>query len=347
MMNNGNLQASSLDTQQKQQQTAPGLATGPRSQPSSSSMPSNGSSSAAVGAASMAAGRASSVPSHLMGLMTNPALAAAAAASPLFPPAAFLSNPGAYLSMPEAYAAGAMQAAAAAAAAGGGASNGISPHHGLVLSQSSLNGMNPFLVSMSAASLHPLPSHTSSADLSSFDDGSSSHRMMTTGATAVTHSLKHVHGGGAGGGGGGSGSEPQVTVQERQQQNRDRNREHARSTRLRKKAYVAKLKELVEGLHAERTEEVRQRRIAIQSLSEMQNVRRSVVRSFLRYYASYEADERKWSTLLEDKFALKQPVTPYRSFRSSEIEKVRPSSQHFLTLCDAEAKSHPPPFLVF
>jgi hypothetical protein len=288
-------------------------------------MPSNGS-AAAVGAASMAAGRASAVPSHLMGLMTNPALAAAAAASPLFPPAAFLSNPGAYLSMPEAYAAGAMQAAAAAAAAAGGA-NGISPHHGLVLSQSSLNGMNPFLVSMSAASLHPLPSHTSSADLSSFDDGSNCHRMMTTtSATAVTHSLKHVHGGGAGGGGG-SGSEPQVTVQERQQQNRDRNREHARSTRLRKKAYVAKLKELVEGLHAERTEEVRQRRIAIQSLSEMQNVRRSVVRSFLRYYASYETDERKWSTLLEDKFALKQPVTPYRSFRSSEIEKVRLQSQ--------------------
>ena len=114
-----------------------------------------------------------------------------------------------------------------------------------------------------------------------------------------------------------------LSVADRQKQNRDRNREHARSTRLRKKAYVAKLKELVEGLHAERTEEVRQRRIAIQSLAEMQNVRRSVVKSFLRYHANYEPDERKWTTLLEDKFWLKQPVTPYRSFRSSEIEKVR------------------------
>ena len=40
--------------------------------------------------------------SLMMNLMTNPALAAAAAASLLFPPAAMLSNPGAFLAMPEA-----------------------------------------------------------------------------------------------------------------------------------------------------------------------------------------------------------------------------------------------------
>ena len=114
-----------------------------------------------------------------------------------------------------------------------------------------------------------------------------------------------------------------LSAEERAQQNRDRNREHARSTRLRKKAYVQKLKELVEGLHAERTEEVRQRRVAIQHLAEMQNVRRSVVRNFLSFLSSYETDERKWATILENDFWLKQPVTPYRSFRRSEIEKVR------------------------
>jgi hypothetical protein len=326
MMNNGNLQAAVDAQQQQQQQQQQQKQTGvPRGQPASS-MPHNGSAPAAAAsaAASMAANRAAAsssnagVPPHLLGLMTNPSLAAAAAASPLFPPAALLSNPGAYLSMPEAYAAGAMQAAAAAAAAAAtGGPGGIPTHHGLVLSQSSLNGMNPFLVSMSTASL-PLPSNTSSADLSSV---TTTNNPYDAGATAVVsgggayHPLKNAHNHG------GSGTE--LTAQERQQQNRDRNREHARSTRLRKKAYVAKLKELVEGLHAERTEEVRQRRIAIQSLSEMQNIRRGVVRSFLRYYASYDTDERKWSTLLEEKFALKQPVTPYRSFRSSEIEKVR------------------------
>lgn len=115
----------------------------------------------------------------------------------------------------------------------------------------------------------------------------------------------------------------QMTSEERAKHNRDRNREHARSTRLRKKAYVQKLKELVEGLHAERTEEVRQRRVAIQHLAEVQTVRRKVVRSFLQLHSSFTADERKWSTVLEEDFWLKQPVTPYRSFRRAEIEKVR------------------------
>lgn len=118
-------------------------------------------------------------------------------------------------------------------------------------------------------------------------------------------------------------SRSEMTSEERAKQNRDRNREHARSTRLRKKAYVQKLKELVDGLHAERTEEVRQRRVAIQHLAEVQNVRKGVVRSFLRFHSKYESDERKWNTIMEENFWLKQPVTPYRSFQRAEIEKVR------------------------
>jgi hypothetical protein len=116
------------------------------------------------------------------------------------------------------------------------------------------------------------------------------------------------------------GKKAELSPQEKARQNRDRNREHARSTRLRKKAYVQKLKELVEGLHAERTEEVRKRRVAIQHLSEVQGVRRAVVRSFLHFHASYESDPRKWSTIVEDNFWLRQPVTPYRSFRRAEVE---------------------------
>ncbi|GKY96884.1 hypothetical protein MPSEU_000647500 [Mayamaea pseudoterrestris] len=108
---------------------------------------------------------------------------------------------------------------------------------------------------------------------------------------------------------------------DRAKQNRDRNREHARSTRLRKKAYVAKLKDLVEGLHSQRTEDMRQRRVAIQHLSEVQSVRRNVVRTFLNHFSTYERDDRKWATLMEDSFWLKEPVTPYRSFRRAEIEK--------------------------
>ena len=113
----------------------------------------------------------------------------------------------------------------------------------------------------------------------------------------------------------------ELTAAQKAKQNRDRNREHARSTRLRKKAYVQKLKELVEGLHAERTEEVRKRRVAVQHLAEVQGVRRAVARSFLRFHSSYESDPRKWMTLIEDDFWFKQPVTPYRSIRRAEIEQ--------------------------
>ena len=50
----------------------------------------------------------------LMGLMTNPALAAAAAASPLFPPAAMLTNPGAFFAMPDVFSASGVAGARAA-----------------------------------------------------------------------------------------------------------------------------------------------------------------------------------------------------------------------------------------
>jgi len=113
----------------------------------------------------------------------------------------------------------------------------------------------------------------------------------------------------------------EMTAAEKAKQNRDRNREHARSTRIRKKAYVQKLRELVEGLQSERTEEIRKRRVAVQHLSEVQEVRRAVVRSFFRFHSSYESDPRKWMTILEDEFWLKQPVTPYRSFRRAEVEQ--------------------------
>jgi hypothetical protein len=86
---------------------------------------------------------------------------------------------------------------------------------------------------------------------------------------------------------------------------------------------VQKLRELVEGLHAERNEAARQRRVAVQQLAEVQRVRYGVVETFLKYHSNYEPDERKWSTILEDDFWLKQPVTPFRSFRRVEIEKVR------------------------
>ena len=111
-----------------------------------------------------------------------------------------------------------------------------------------------------------------------------------------------------------------MTAEEKKKQNRERNREHAKSTRLRKKAYVSKLKELVDGLHQERSEEVRKRRVEQQHLAEVQRVRRTVIKDFLHNHSNYESDPKKWSTILEDDFVLIQPVTPFRSFRKVEIE---------------------------
>ncbi|CAM9703175.1 unnamed protein product, partial [Phaeothamnion confervicola] len=58
-----------------------------------------------------------------------------------------------------------------------------------------------------------------------------------------------------------------LTKEERAKQNRDRNREHARNTRLRKKAYVEELKKQVEELfvakqHVDQERRTEQRRTA-------------------------------------------------------------------------------------
>jgi hypothetical protein len=116
-------------------------------------------------------------------------------------------------------------------------------------------------------------------------------------------------------------------------QSRERNREHARSTRLRKKVYVQKLKDMAQGIRAVQTEEIRERRISMQKLLEIQKLRRTVVKSVLQYHASNEQEPAKWSVLLEESFWLKQPVTPFRSFRRSEIDGVSWSRNGSKMLC--------------
>ena len=297
------------------------------------------------------------VPAHLMGLMTNPALAAAAAASPLFPPAAMLSNPGAFLAMPEAFAAASnnQQATAQASAPGGvvlprldatgignfGVDNSVMNHQQTQQQQQQQQGMSPVpggaLTGTNAAvanmGLAVLQQNGQIQADPQQQLQTQQVQVIPPNSDAAKDDKKARR--------------TDLTPEERAKQNRDRNREHARSTRLRKKAYVQKLKELVEGLHAERTEEVRQRRVAIQHLAEMQNVRRGVVRTFLRFHSGFETDSRKWETILEDNFWLKQPVTPYRSFRRTEIEQVtkvqsvkwphqrcRASSRSFVSILD-------------
>lgn len=329
------------------------------------------------------------VATHLMGFMANPALAAAAAASPIFPPTGMLTNPGSFFAMPELFQQqhqNQPQQQHTAIAQSSGVPQGSSPvppgggATTMTSSQPNLNQQqfatphpypqhqqHPFsqmeilrqqqhlqfqMQHHSQPQQHPhqrqaglnggggfpgqVPSSANPAGIQIPPSSSASLQAQLAAAQAAAEAVSMGQGefsvttGAMNGGGGrdshsGSGSQQKkdLTPEQRVKQNRERNREHARSTRLRKKAYVQKLKELVEGLHAERSEEVRQRRVAIQHLSETQNVRRAVIHSFLKFHSSNETDKQKWSTILEDAFWLKQPVTPYRCFRRSEIEQVR------------------------
>lgn len=290
------------------------------------------------------------IPPQMMNFVTDPALAAAAASS-LFPPQAMLSNPNAFLTMPQFFpgiqAAAAMQAppnipkAPDGTAAGSAAMPPTQPPQ-MVVNQNIQTGFNsrsiqtngtpqtpwnqPMLPTSGALlpGMVPIPQPGAKPLDPKAAATPSAMQVHLAAATAAAAAVPNNKKTGTKAGQKDSGKKKsEMTAEEKAKANRDRNREHARSTRLRKKAYVQKLKELVEGLHAERTEEVRKRRVAVQHLAEKQNVRRAVVRSFLRFHSSYEGDPRKWMTILEDNFWFKQPVTPYRSFRRVEIEQVR------------------------
>jgi len=296
-------------------------------------------------------------------LMTNPALAAVAAATPLLPPAAMMTNPGAFLTMPEYYrpvvtghpgttAQDVLHQELTAKNSAAAINSSVAVRPQLVTSGQQIAGIGtqqqqyaqtgtvpqqqhqlfaisgvqyptilPYGVSLPNPILASTPGVNPMAPSSVQVHMAANAAASQAIAAANTNSYPTiVESGSSASKSIGKRRTKDLSSEERAQQNRDRNREHARSTRLRKKAYVSKLKELVDGLHKERTEEVRQRRVAIQHLAETQDVRKAVVSNFLGYHSSFETDKRKWTTLLEDDFWFKHPVTPYRCFRRSEIE---------------------------
>ena len=112
-----------------------------------------------------------------------------------------------------------------------------------------------------------------------------------------------------------------MTPDERQKANRDRNREHARNTRLRKKAYLETLKSTVNDLCQERDTLVTERAGAATILVEMNNTRTEVLMSFFALRSANEKRRPLWASILdESSFACVMPVTPYRSFPASEVQ---------------------------
>jgi hypothetical protein len=103
-----------------------------------------------------------------------------------------------------------------------------------------------------------------------------------------------------------------LTPDERARQNRDRNREHARNTRLRKKAYVEELKRTLTELVAQRDAAELEKRHAAQRELEQREVRFRVMEEFLKLRGRNESCYGRWSAILEDSFTLTLPLTNYR-----------------------------------
>lgn len=114
-------------------------------------------------------------------------------------------------------------------------------------------------------------------------------------------------------------AESELSEGDRNRLNRDRNREHARNTRLRKKAYVEKLRATVDDLCRERDSLVQDRATSASRLVEQQKIRVDVL---LAYFALRRQCERRrdlWAGVCEESVICTLPITPYRSFPAYEV----------------------------
>mmetsp|Transcript_51645 Transcript_51645/g.117599 ORF Transcript_51645/g.117599 Transcript_51645/m.117599 type:complete len:297 (-) Transcript_51645:1373-2263(-) len=111
----------------------------------------------------------------------------------------------------------------------------------------------------------------------------------------------------------------EMTLEDKEKVTRDRNREHARNTRLRKKAYEAKLSQMVMDLTAQREQQEREAAHAAAVKRERDFLRTAAVRSMFAWRCAGECDLDRWRTVLDEDFVCTLPITPFRTFKQSEI----------------------------
>lgn len=109
---------------------------------------------------------------------------------------------------------------------------------------------------------------------------------------------------------------------ERARQNRDRNREHARNTRLRKKAYVEELKRTLTELVAQRDSAELEKRHCIQRELEQREVRFRVMEELLNLRGRNEPNFTRWIAILEEEFTLTLPFTTFREMAESKCNSI-------------------------
>jgi hypothetical protein len=122
-----------------------------------------------------------------------------------------------------------------------------------------------------------------------------------------------------------------LTADERARQNRDRNREHARNTRLRKKAYVEELKRTLTALVAQRDAADLEKRHSAQRELEQREVRFRVVEEFLKLRGRKEENFARWAAILEENFTLTLPVTDFRETIQSKTPGAKTDYLQTLT----------------
>jgi hypothetical protein len=122
-----------------------------------------------------------------------------------------------------------------------------------------------------------------------------------------------------------------LTPDERARQNRDRNREHARNTRLRKKAYVEELKRTLTELVAQRDSADLEKRHTAQRELEQREVRFRVIEEFLKLRGRNEPNFARWSAILEDSFSFTFPITNFRQMVHLENGSPRREVDQVLT----------------
>lgn len=136
---------------------------------------------------------------------------------------------------------------------------------------------------------------------------------------ASSNTLSKAKGGGSHNGG--TSANQNLTPEERARMNRNRNREHARNTRLRKKAYVEEMKRTLVELANQRDAAEFGKRQDAQREREQREVRFRVLEEFLKLRGRNEPNVARWSAIFEEGFQLTLPLTTFREMSSSHQTK--------------------------
>ena len=110
-----------------------------------------------------------------------------------------------------------------------------------------------------------------------------------------------------------------MTPAEKAKACRERNREHARKTRLRKKAYVDELKKNLNDLIEERDTALALEEQKAKILEQNRDVRFQVMQDFLNLRGNNERSAARWSAILvPEEFSLKMPKTNFQAMVDSD-----------------------------